>query len=184
MGEEGEGIGHGGEGEAASRAQATGDFVEAWEVNGSRRENREHLGAAAGRGSSTATREQEPSWGGLPEDQGRWGQGWGDIRPSDTGAGGGGCAQPREGAGAPTPGHTGEPPRGCRLSTASRWASCAAVRAGRRAGWLPRWLAAAPAAPSSRAPAPRRRARGRRAWPHRAAGRGKQREHAGEAAMD
>ena len=173
MGGEREGIGHGGEGEAASHAQAAGDFVEAWEVSGSRRENGGHLGAAAGRGSSTATREQEPSWGGLPEDQGRWGQGWGGIRPSDAGAGGGGWAQPREGAGAPTPGHTGEPPRGCRLSTASRWASCAGCHA--------RWLAAAP---SSRAPAPRRRARGRRAWPHRAAGRGKQREHAGEAAMD
>jgi hypothetical protein len=47
-----EGIGHGGEGEAASHAQAAGDFVEAWEVSGSCRENGGHLGAAAGRGSS------------------------------------------------------------------------------------------------------------------------------------
>jgi|UPI0004DEAC42 hypothetical protein len=99
MGGEREGIGHGGEGEAASHAQAAGDFVEAWEVSGSRRENGGHLGAAAGRGSSTATREQEPSWGGLPEDQGRWGHGWGGIRRSDARAGSGGWAQPREGAG-------------------------------------------------------------------------------------
>jgi hypothetical protein len=58
----------------------------------------ECLGAAAGRGSSTATREQEPSWGSLPEDQGRRGRGWGDVRPSDIRGGGGTWAQPREGA--------------------------------------------------------------------------------------
>jgi hypothetical protein len=40
------------------------------------------------------------------------------------------------------------------------------------------------AAPSSRAPALGRRARGRRAWPHHAADREKQREHTREATMD
>jgi hypothetical protein len=79
-------------------------------MGGERLTQEEHLGAAAGRGSSTATREQEH---GLPEDQGRRVQGWGGIRPSDAGAGSGGWAQPREEAGAQTPGHTVEPPRGC-----------------------------------------------------------------------